>query len=165
LVLAVIFSLEGLFRSDYQDGSLALWALQPSGLARYALMRLLAIWAVQLLPLMLVSPLMALAFGLNLQALPVLFLTELLALPILLLVGASLSALTLTARSAGLLNALLALPLFLPVLIFAASALERAQEGLAVAGPLYLLASVLCLTLVLAPWAIQASLRLSVRRG
>lgn len=161
VLLASLLSLQRLFRPDYEDGTLEQFLLSPEPLAIIALGRVVAQWLVSGLAFVLISPLLAVLLGVPANAIPVIMLSLLLGTPTLGFVGAIGTALTLSLPRAGLLLSLLIFPLYVPVLIFGAGAMRAAIAGLPYAGPLYLLAALLTLSLTLAPWAIAAALRIS----
>lgn len=161
-LLAALFSLENLFRADFDDGALEQLLLSPYSLPMLVSIRVFAHWLVSGLPLLLLAPLLAVQLGLSARAIGVLEATLLLGTPLLSLIGAIGVALTVGLRRGGILLTLLILPLYIPVLIFATGAVGAAASGLPVEGPLYFLAALLALALTLAPAAIAAALRLSV---
>ncbi len=161
-LLAVILSMEGIFRSDFEDGSLEQLLVSPYPAAWLVFAKITAHWLMTGVPLIAVAPLLALILQMPLTALPTLLLTLLLGTPVLSMVGAIGVALTVGLRRGGVLLALLVLPLYTPVLIFAAGAVANAAANLPVAAPLYFLSALLVLTLTLAPLATAASLRISV---
>ena len=161
VLLAMLPSLESLFRSDLEDGSLEQMLLAPQPLPLLVLVRVLAHWATTTLPLIVVMPLLAVLLRLPANVLPVLMIALLLATPLLALLGAILSALTAGTRRSAILLALMLLPLSVPVVIFAAGALAAAQSGLPYLAPLLWLAAALILALVLAPFASAAALRIA----
>lgn len=161
VLLAMLPSLESLFRSDLEDGSLEQMLLAPQPLPLLVLIRVLAHWATTTLPLIVVMPLLAVLLRLPPQVLPVLIVALLLATPLLALLGAILSALTAGARRSAILLALMLLPLAVPVVIFAAGAVAAAQSGLPYLAPLLWLAAALVLALALAPFASAAALRIA----
>ncbi|ALG66589.1 heme exporter protein CcmB [Beggiatoa leptomitoformis] len=161
-LLAAMLSLDNLFRSDFDDGSLEQIALSAHNLPLLVLAKTLAHWLVTGLPLLLVSPLLGIFMFLPTEAIGILLLTLLLGTPILSLVGGIGVALTVGLRRGGLLLSLLVLPLFIPVLIFAASAVNAATSGLPVTGQLYFLGALLTLALTLSPFAMAAALRISL---
>jgi heme exporter protein B len=161
VLLAMLPSLESLFRGDLEDGSLELMLLSPQPLPLLVLVRVLAHWATTTLPLIVVMPLLAVLLRLPAQVLPVLMVALLLATPLLALLGAILSALTAGTRRSAILLALMLLPLAVPVVIFAAGAVAAAQSGLPYLAPLLWLAAALVLALVLAPFASAAALRIA----
>ncbi|MCD0501404.1 heme exporter protein CcmB [Bordetella petrii] len=161
-LLAVLLSLDGLFRSDLEDGSLEQWLLSPHPLAVLALAKVLAHWACSGLALVAMAPVLALVLGLPAHCVPVLMLSLLLGTPVLSLLGAVGASLTVGLRRSGLLLALLILPLYIPVLILGGGAVQAAQQGLPAAAHLLWLASLAVLALTLAPFSIAAGVSLSV---
>ena len=123
-LLAVLLSLDGLFRSDFEDGSLEQWVLSPHPLPLLVLAKVLAHWIFSGLALVLLAPLLALMLGLPSHCLPVLLGSLLLGTPVLSLLGAVGAALTVGLKRGGLLLALLILPLYIPVLILGSGALD-----------------------------------------
>ncbi len=162
-LLATLLSLEGMFRPDLEDGSIEQLLLCPYPLAVLVLAKVCAHWLVTGLPLVLIAPLLALQFGLDAEATGTLLLSLVLGTPALSLLGAIGVALTVGLRGAGLLLALLLLPLYLPILIFATGAGGAVQRGLGSGAHLNMLAALLFLALTLAPFAVAAALR--VRNG
>jgi heme exporter protein B len=158
-LLATLLALDRLFAQDYEDGSLDLFMMSPFPIEATVLAKILAHWLLTGLPLILLSPLMAAMLGLGTQAWPALVLSLLLGTPCLSLIGAVGAALTLGARRSGALLALLTLPLFIPVLIFGALAVESVSTGLPALPHLLLLGSCLAAALPLAPIAAAAALR------
>ena len=161
-LLATLLSLEHMFRSDYEDGALEQFALSTYPLYAVALAKVLAHWIITGLLLCLLSPLLGAALYLDAVSLKVLFVTLLLGTPTLSLVGAIGAALTVGLRRGGVLLALLILPLYVPVLIFGAGAVDLTANGLDASGQLYLLAALLVLALTLAPFAIAGALRVAL---
>ncbi len=161
-LLASLLSFERLFRDDWADGSLEQWLLLPQPLPWLVLCKVLAHWSLSGLPLVLCSPLLALLLSLDMSRWLALMWTLLLGTPILSLLGAVGVALTLGLRKGGLLLSLLILPLYIPVLIFATSALEAASLGLPYLGQLAILGAQLLLALCLMPLAIAGALRISL---
>lgn len=161
-LLAVLLSLDGLFRSDFEDGSLEQWVLSPHPLALLVLAKVLAHWIFSGLALVLLAPLLALMLGLPSHCLPVLLGSLLLGTPVLSLLGAVGAALTVGLKRGGLLLALLILPLYIPVLILGSGALQAALQNMPATGHLLWLASLTALAVTLAPFAIAAGLKISV---
>jgi len=162
VLLAVLLSLDHLFRGDIEDGSMEQLMLAPQPLALLVGMKVLAHWITSALPLIVVAPLLAGMLKLPGQATPVLILALLIATPLLSLLGAVLVALTAGSRRSGMLLALMLLPLCVPVVIFAAGAVAAAQEGLPWAAPIAWLGAGLVMALVLAPLACAAALRIAM---
>ena len=161
-LLASLLSLESIFRSDFEDGSLEQLLLSRHPAALLILAKIVAHWLVTGLPLLLLSPLLALFLALPVDAMGPLMLTLLLGTPVLSLIGAIGVALTVALRRGGMLLALLVLPLYVPVLIFAASAVDTAASGLSISAHLSFLAAMLLGGLSLAPFAAAAALRVSL---
>lgn len=161
-LLAALLSLDGLFRSDFEDGSLEQLLLSPHPLSILILGKIFSHWLVTGLPLLLVAPLLALFLGLPETAMPTLWLTLLLATPMLSLIGAIGVALTVGLRRGGMILSLLVLPLYIPVLIFASSAVDRAASGLPVTAQINILLAMLLLAVVLTPLPTAAALKMSV---
>jgi heme exporter protein B len=161
-LLAALFSLENMFRSDFDDGALEQMALSPHPLSVLVLAKVLAHWLVSGLPMLLMAPLLALFLAMPGQAVFALELTLLVGTPLLSLIGAIGVALTVGLRRGGILLTLLVLPLYIPVLIFATNAVSAAAAGMPVEGQLYFLAALLALALTLAPFATAAALRISL---
>jgi len=161
-LLAALLSLEGMFRSDFEDGALEQMALSSQPLALLVVAKVLAHWLVTGVPLIVLAPVLAVLLDLPAAALPVLMLTLLLGTPVLSLVGAIGMALTVGLRRGGLLLSLLVLPLYVPILIFAASAVADAALGLQVGAQLNMMGALLALALSLGPIATAAALRISL---
>jgi heme exporter protein B len=161
-LLAALLSLDAMFRSDFEDGSLEQMLLSPHSLSLLVLAKIIAHWLVTGLPLLLIAPLLALFLGLPEQAMGTLWLTLILATPLLSLIGAIGVALTVGLRRGGMLLSLLVLPLYVPVLIFASGAVDRAAGGLPVNAQLYILLSMLLGALVLVPLPTAAALKMSI---
>ena len=161
-LLASLLSLERLFQTDYEDGSLELLSLSALPLEAAVLAKTLAHWLVTGVPLIVAAPLLAVLLNMDAEGFGVLVLTLTLGTPILSLIGAIGAALTLGARRGGVLLSLLILPLYIPVLIFGAGAIDAAINGLTPRPHLLLLAGILAAALPLAPWAGAAALRQAV---
>lgn len=161
-LLSVLLSLDGLFRSDFEDGSLEQWVLSSHPLSLLVLAKVLAHWMFSGLALVLLAPLLALMLGLPTACLPVLLLSLLLGTPVLSLLGAVGAALTVGLKRGGLLLALLILPLYIPVLILGSGAIQASLQGLPPNGYLLWLGSMATLALTLTPFAIAAGLKISI---
>ena len=160
-LLASMLALEKLFAADFEDGTLEQMLLAPEPVFVLVLGKVLAHWLITGLPLVLLSPLLGLQYDLPGETLRVMMLSLLLGTPALSLIGAIGAALTLGLRGGGVLISLLVLPLYIPVLIFGAGAVEANASGLGAAGHLYMLGAILLLALVAAPLATAAALRIS----
>jgi len=161
-LLAAMLSLQRLFAVDYADGSLEQMALSPAPLVLLVLAKALSHFILSGLPLVLMAPILGLQFGLEGRALGILMLYLLLGTPTLSLIGGIGAALTLGVRGAGVLLSLLILPLYIPVLIFGAGAVEADAAGLGAGGHLSLLAALLVLSVFFAPLATTAALKISL---
>jgi len=161
-LLAAVLSLQRMFASDHADGSLEQMALSPTPLVVAALAKTLAHWLLAGLPLVLVAPVLGLQFDLDARSLGLLTLSLLVGTPVLSLVGSVGAALTLGVRGGGVLLALLILPLYVPVLIFGAGAVEADAAGIDPSAHLMLLGAMLALGGFFAPWATTAALRISL---
>ncbi len=161
-LLAALLTLDSIFRSDFEDGTLEQLLLSAQPLSVMVLAKVVAHWLVTGLPLLLVAPLLAMLLGMKSEAMGTLMLSLLLGTPVLSLIGAIGVALTVGLRRAGVILSLLVLPLYVPVLIFGAAAVDAAASGLPVAGQLYILAAFLAMALSLAPVAAASALRISL---
>ena len=161
-LLASMLGLGRLFEADHADGTLEQLALGGAPLGVVVCAKALAHWLATGLPLVLVAPLLALQYGLPAPLYAVLALSLLLGTPVLSLIGAIGAALTLGLRGGGVLLALLVLPLFVPVLVLGAGAVEMAAAGIGGQAQLLLLAAMLVAAAAFAPWAIAAALRISL---
>jgi len=162
-LLSALLSFERLFRDDYLDGSLEQLMLLPVGLPQVALAKVIAHWLLTGLPLILLSPIAAILLSLEAHVWWALVLTLLLGTPILSCLGAIGVALTVGLRKGGTLLSLLILPLFLPVLIFAAAVLEAATINMNYNGQLAIIGAILAITLTFSPFAIAGALRISLQ--
>jgi len=158
-LLASMLSLDRLFQGDYEDGSLELLVLTPAPLEIVVAAKMLAHWLTTGLPLLVVAPLLGLLLHLPSESYGALLAVMALGTPILSLIGGIGAALVLGARRGGVLLSLLVLPLYIPVLIFAAAAIDAAAQGLASGPNLLLLGGLLLAALVLSPWVAAAALR------
>ncbi len=161
-LLASMLALERLFAVDHTDGALEQMLLAPQPLFLLVIGKVFAHWLVTGLPLVLMAPVLGLQYDLGSDALLVLMLSLLLGTPALSLIGAIGAALTLGLRGGGVLVSLLVLPLYVPVLIFGSGAVEATASGLGGQGHLLMLGAILILSLLFAPLAASAALRISV---
>lgn len=157
--LAALLALDRLFQADFEDGSLDLLALSPLSLETVALAKIAAHWLTTGLPLTLLSPLLAVLFGL--KAIPALFVSLLIGTPAVSAVGAIGAGLTLSIRRGGLILPLIVLPLLAPAVIFGAGAVLAVLDGLA-NGALPLLGAFSLAACVLSPFATAAAVRLNL---
>ncbi|MCP4287237.1 MAG: heme exporter protein CcmB [Gammaproteobacteria bacterium] len=160
-LLASMLALERLFAADHDDGTLEQMILAPQPLFILVLGKVAAHWLVTGLPLVLMAPLLGLQYDLSVDGLKILLYSLLLGTPALSLIGAIGAALTIGLRGGGVLVSLLVLPLCIPILIFGAGAVEADISGLGGQGHIYMLGALLILSLLLAPLATAAALRVS----
>ena len=161
-LLAAFLALPGMFAADYADGSLEQMTLSPHPMAGWVAGKIAAHWMATGLPLTLLSPLLALQYGLGADTLAVIACALALGTPVLSLLGAACTALTLGARGGGMLLALLALPLFVPLLVFGAGAAEAQASGLSPSPHLSLLGAALIVAAMALPPAVCAAIRIAL---
>ncbi|MBP6367592.1 MAG: heme exporter protein CcmB [Nitrosomonas sp.] len=161
-LLASMLSLGRMFSNDYLDGTLEQMLLSPQSLSLLVLGKAFAHWLVTGMPLVLMAPVLGIQYDLPVDALLVLTVSLLLGTPVLSLIGAIGAALTLGLRGGGVLVSLLVLPLYIPVLIFGAGAVEANMSGVNFDAHLSLIGAFLLVSLVFAPWAAASSLKVSL---
>ena len=159
-LLSAMLSLDGIFRDDYEDGTLEQMLLAPSALTVLVFAKLLAHWLSTGLPLIAVSPVLGILMNLDSDVISILVVTIALSTPVFSLIGAFGAALVVTQRKAGILLSLLTLPLCIPVLIFSVLAVAATASQQPVGGHLSLLCAFLVFSLTIAPFAVAGSLRL-----
>ena len=162
VLLSGMLALDTLFRSDAEDGSLDQWLLAPVPLSWLVAIRVLGHWLTTALPVLIAVPLLAELMHLPRAQLPLLMASLALGTPLLSLLGAVVAALTVGMRRAGILLALLALPLYVPVLVFGAGAVVAAAQGLDAWGAILMLGAGLAAAAILAPLAAAAALRIAL---
>ncbi len=162
VLLAGVSGLDSLFRSDADDGSLEQQLLSPAPLPLLIACRVLVHWLTTVAPLLLATPLLAQLLYLPNHLLPVLMLSLLLGTPLLALLGCVIAALTVGTRRSGMLIGLLALPLYVPVLVFGAGSVLAAAQAQDWSGAILLLAAGLVMATVLAPLAAATAIRISL---
>ncbi len=162
-LLATLLSLDGLFKADFEDGSLEQMLISGRSLWPVIYGKLLVHWLATGFLLALLAPLLSVVLFLPGQAMVCLVISLLLGTPTLIVIGAIGAALTVGLRRGGVLITLLVLPLYIPVLIFGAASVQAAAQGMAYSGQLALLSAIFLLSLLLAPVAIGAALKVSVR--
>ncbi|MFD0966886.1 heme exporter protein CcmB [Seminibacterium arietis] len=162
VLLSSLLSFERLFRDDFVDGSLEQLMLTAQPLVMTALAKIIAHWFLTGLPLILLSPIAGLLLSLEFSIWWALVLTMLLGTPVLSCLGAIGVGLTVGLRKGGVLLSLLVLPLFIPVLIFAASVLDAASLSSPYNGQLAILAAFLVSAITLSPFAVAVALRISL---
>lgn len=160
-LLATLLSLDGLFRTDRDDGSLEQLLISPHPLSLLVVTKVVVHWLVTGLPLTLLSPLLGMMLSLPAEGYVPLILSLLIGTGSLSFIGAIGAALTVSLRRGGLLISLIIMPFYVPLLIFGANGVSRAIEGFAHGGQLAVLGAFLALSVALAPFAIAAGLRIS----
>jgi len=161
-LLATLLSLDSLFRSDYEDGSLEQLILTPQPLFLIVLAKILSHWLVTGVPLLILSPVLGVMMHLEFETIKILMLTLLLGTPVLSLIGAIGAALTVGLKSGGVLISLLILPLYIPILIFGTGTVQAASNMLPIDGYIALMGAIFALSLTLSPIAAAAALRISL---
>lgn len=161
-LLSTMLGLDKLFRDDFNDGSLEQLIASSYPLSLTVLAKVAAHWVVTGLPLVLMTPLFALLLNLESTALTATVLTLLLGTPLLSFIGAIGAGLTVGLQKGGILMSLLVLPLYIPVLIFATSAIDTSTMSLDYSGQLAILGAMLLIAIISAPIAISSALKVSV---
>lgn len=161
-LLAVMMSMESLFRADYEDGSLEQLLMSPQPLYFLILTKVFSHWLVTALPLVILAPVLALMLAMPQEAIVPLMLSLLIGTPVLSLFGAIGMALTVGLSRSGLLLAVVVLPSYIPVLVFGTGVVHSALNGQPIGGLLALLGAMLTLSIILSPIAISKALRISV---
>ena len=160
-ILSSLMAMERLFRDDFQDGSMEQYMLSGMALPAISAVKVAAHWLVSFVPLLLLSPLLAMFLNLTFDMYVALLLTLLLGTPLLSLIGAIAVGLTAGLQKGGVLLALLLIPVFIPLLIFATSAVDSAALRLPYHAQLAIIAAMFLLAAALAPFAIAYSLKVS----
>jgi heme exporter protein B len=161
-LLAALLSLDTIFRSDFEDGTLEQLLLSAQPVSVLVIAKVLAHWLITGLPLLLMAPLLGTFLGLPSQAIGTLVLSLLFGTPALSLIGAIGVALTVGLRKGGVILSLLVLPLYVPILIFGAGAVGNAAMGIDATAQMYIMAAFLIFSLTLSPVATAAALRVSL---
>ena len=161
-LLSGLLTLDPLFRSDAEDGTLEQWLLSDTPLFMLSLSRILAHWLISGLPLLLLAPLLGLLLNLKPEVITVLVASLLLGGPLLSALGATGAGLALAARRSGFLVSMLVMTVYVPLLILATSAVTTAAEGLPANSQLLLLAALSLIGISLTPFAVAAGLRISL---
>ena len=162
VLLSGLLTLDSLYRSDAEDGSLEQMLMSPLPLSWLIAVRVGVHWLTSALPLLLLTPVLAELMFLPRPLLAPLMLSLILGTPLLSLIGAVVAALTIGIRRSGMILSVLALPMYVPVLVFGAGCVVAAARGLPWIGAIYLLAAGLALAIVLAPLAAATALRIAL---
>ena len=160
--LSVLMAVEGMYKEDYNDGSLEQWLTSGLSVALLVFLKVLAQWLIVVVPLMIVLPLLAQMLFLPMSVLGVVMLSILLGTPALFFIGSIGAALTVSLRRGAVLMLLLILPLYIPVIVFATGAIRAAQLEMAYSGQLAILAAISLVALALSPVMAAISIRASV---
>ncbi|MBL4585011.1 MAG: heme exporter protein CcmB [Pseudomonadales bacterium] len=161
-LLAMMLSLDSLFKNDFDDGSLAQLLITPSPLAVLILVKVLTHWFTTVFPIILLAPLLGAMLQLPAEGYRALLLTLLLGTPIISLIGAIGAALTVGLHRGGVLLSLIVLPLFIPILVFGTGAIEAATLAMQYNGQLAMLSAMLLIALLVTPIATAAALKISI---
>ncbi len=161
-MLSVLLSLNALFHYDYDNGVLEQMVISPYSLSLMLLAKITAHWLLTGLPIILLSPLMGMVLFLDIDSIYILMLTLLIATPSLSLIGAIGASLIVGIKNSGMLLSLLILPLYIPILIFATSAVSQAQFDLSISGQLYFLVTILLISLMTSPFVSAIALKVSL---
>jgi heme exporter protein B len=161
-LLSVLLAAERLFKDDYRNGVVEQLVASQQALMPFVLAKITGNWLSTGLPLVLLSPLVALLFNMESAAFTAMALTLLLGTPVLSLLSVLGAAITVSADKGGILLALLILPLYIPLLIFASAAIEAASIGLGYQGQLAILLAIMLFALALVPMAVCSALKINV---
>ena len=161
-LLAALLSLDTIFRSDFEDGTLEQLLLSAQPVSVLVIAKVLAHWLITGLPLLVMAPVLGTFLGLPSQAVGTLVWSLLFGTPALSLIGAIGVALTVGLRKGGMILSLLVLPLYVPILIFGAGAVGNAAMGIDATAQMYIMAAFLVFSLTLSPIATAAALRVSL---
>ena len=158
-MLSVLLSLNSLFHYDYDSGVLEQMVISHHSLPLILLAKTLAHWMLSGLPIIILSPFLGMALFINTEGIYILVLTLIIATPCLSLIGSIGASLVVGIKNSGMLLSLLILPLFIPILIFATSAVSQSQSDLPIDGQLYFLGFILILSLLITPFLSALSLK------
>lgn len=161
-MLSVLLSLNTLFHLDFENGVLEQMLTSPHSLPLLVLAKITAHWLLTGVPIILLSPLLGMFLFLEVEAIKILVLTLLLATPSLSLIGGIGASLIVGIKNSGMLLSLLILPLYIPILIFASSAISQTQFGLAITGHLYFLAMIAVISLLLSPFVSALAIKINL---
>lgn len=161
-MLSVLLSLNSLFHYDYDSGILEQMVISHHSLPLILLAKTLAHWMLSGLPIIILSPFLGMALFINTEGIYILVLTLIIATPCLSLIGSIGASLVVGIKNSGMLLSLLILPLFIPILIFATSAVSQSQSNLPIDGQLYFLGFILILSLLITPFLSALSLKISL---
>jgi heme exporter protein B len=161
-MLSVLLSFNSLFHYDYDSGVLEQMVISHHSLPLILLAKTLAHWMLSGLPIIILSPFLGMALFINTEGIYILVLTLIIATPCLSLIGSIGASLVVGIKNSGMLLSLLILPLYIPILIFATSAVSQSQSNLPIDGQLYFLGFILILSLLITPFLSALSLKISL---
>lgn len=161
-MLSLMLSVGQMFKQDCEDGTIEQWVLSDHPLFLLVLSKVFALWLVTSLPLVMISPVLAVMLHMQVEQIPIMLVTLVIGTPCLALIVSIGAALTAGVRGGGVLLMLLVLPLATPVLIFATGILSAASEGLEVSGLFAILVALFVLSIITCPFATSASLKIAV---
>ena len=161
-MLSVLLSLNSLFHYDYESGVLEQMVISHHSLPLILLAKTSAHWILSGLPIIVLSPFLGMALFINTEGIYILILTLIIATPCLSLIGSIGASLVVGIKNSGMLLSLLILPLYIPILIFATSAVSQSQSNLPIDGQLYFLGFILILSLLVTPFLSALSLKISM---
>ena len=161
-MLSVLLSLNSLFHYDYDNGVLEQMVISHHSLPLILLAKTLAHWILSGLPIIVLSPFLGMALFINTEGIYILILTLMIATPCLSLIGSIGASLVVGIKNSGMLLSLLVLPLYIPILIFATSAVSQSQSNLPIDGQLYFLGFILILSLLITPFLSALSFKISL---
>jgi len=164
-LLATLLSMEVMFRNDFEDGSLEQMSISPQPFLILVGGKIIGQWLVSGLPLVLMSPILAVMLALSEEGIKAMFISLLLGTPILSLLGSIGAGLTIGLKKGGALIAILILPLYIPILILGTHMIIAAEQGISYSGDVLWLAAILALSISLAPFATTESVRIALSDG
>lgn len=162
-LLAAMLSLESMYRDDYYDGTLELLLLQSGSPYKVVVAKIISHWLTTGLPLVVISPILAIMMQIETSAITALVLTLIIGTAVLSLIGSVGMGLTVGLRQGGVLLSLLVLPLYIPILIFGTSAVAAASMGLEYIGQLAFMGAYLMACISLVPFASVAAIKVSIQ--
>lgn len=164
-LLATLLSMELMFKSDYEDGSLEQMSISPQPFMMLVGGKIIGQWLVSGLPLVLISPMLALMLSLGEEGIKAMFISLLLGTPTLSLLGSIGAGLTIGLKKGGVLIAILILPLYIPTLILGTHMIQVAEAGGTYTGEILWMSALLALSVGLAPFATAESIRIVLSDG
>ena len=164
-LLSTLLSMEVMFRNDFEDGSLEQMSISPQPFLIIIGGKIIGQWLVSGLPLVLISPILAVMLALGEESIKAMFISLLLGTPILSLLGSIGAGLTIGLKKGGALIAILILPLYIPILILGTHMIIAADQGISYSGDVLWLAAILALSISLAPFATTESVRIALSDG